>query len=287
MTFVFCLLISLVFYAVARWRSDLQISNDGEHYLRLGICGKACVPYQRRWLLPFLLRGNILAWTIATQVCLVLSGALVGVYAGWNLTTSLVATALFCSLCCVWSLNACLRVLVDTPMLCLALGSALLSLSGHQTLAIIVALLAGAVKEPGPILAACFARDPALLVGLLSVNWFFCKIAPPGNEPWLSAPIDSARTARDLWDPLPMLLPWGFVSVLFVLGVLQAPAWVVFSAGAALIVCHGQLFMALDTARLTQLAAPAVIAVGLHAPPWALAVGVLTTGFISHMYKGT
>lgn len=286
--FLACFALSCLFYALARWRSDLQISNDGEHYLRMGICGRAASPYHRRWLLPFLLKGNLLAWTLVSQGSLVLTGALVGVYAGQGtLGLSLVATALFCSLCAVWSLNACLRVMADTPMLALALGAALLSLNGHTTLALCLALIAGAVKEPGPVLAACFARDPALLAGLFGVNWFWAKVPAPVNEPWLSSPVLSARTARDMWDLKELLLPWGLLSILFVLGMDSAPFGLFLGALCALAVSHAQLLVAIDTVRLTQLAAPGVIAVGMYAPSWALALAVLTTGFVSHMYKGT
>lgn len=285
MTFLLCLLLACAFYAVSRWRSHLIITNDGEHYLRLGITGTACAPYQRRWLLPALLKGNIRAWTLTTQISLILTGALVGVYAGWDLTTSLVATALFCSLCAVWSQNASMRVLTDSPMLALALLSALTSLKGYTELAVLLALIAGAVKEPGPILAACFARDPALLVGLLSVNWFFCKTTPPANEPWLAESIKWARGARDPWDFEKLFLSWGALSILFALGLENAPLGLVLGAGAALLVSHAQLLVAIDTARLTQLAAPAVIATALYAPWWAVVLGVLTNGFISHMCK--
>ena len=226
-------------------------------------------PFHLRVLIPWLCGHSAIRWYVATWVgsaLIALGTALMA--PGWP---GIAAAALVLALPSVrFSLSH--VVLVDMAALGLATTSAGLAVHGWIIPALIVALLAGAAKETAPVFAALFAWNPLLLVGLV-VPAIVKLVRTPGtdvlNEPehaWILAhPIQAGRKYhhRMVVDAMPVLLtPWG--ACILALG---APS---LQLGATLVVAYGQLFVATDTVRLYQWAAPvvAVSATSAVDPRW-------------------
>lgn len=251
----------------------IRISPDGAHYLRMGSDGAAPHPYCRRWLLPRLLGSDPQRWVWLTHISLAATPSLALVYffsMGLPRWQAAFAAALLCSLPGL-RLPRRLPVLTDAPAFALTLAVASLAASGHPWAAAYLALPLGAMRESGPVFAALWAWHPVPLIGLVAVRLFpVPRLIPPDpSEPWLAKPFAYALALRQHigLDRGLYVTPWGAA----LLG-LAVPTW---QMAAAVLVAHAQLFVAVDTLRLTVWAAPVlVLGAAKIIPPawWTLAI---------------
>ena len=252
----------------------MNVTPDGLRYLH----PHPPAPFHRRALLPWLCGTDPKRWIAQAWIgyALIAVGtfALVG---GWQ---GVAAAALVLVLPGIM-LGLVHPVLIDTTALGLAVCSAALWVQGFEVLAVVLVLIAGAVKESAPVFAAVFAWTPVLLVGVavaLIIGW----IRKPGepmaemgkHHQWiLEHPFKASRKYHDgvLKSLSPILVyPWGALVV-----ALAAPSW---QLGAALALGYAQLLIATDTVRLYQQAAPAVAIAATTAvePVWWPVLLVLT-----------
>src|SRR6185503_20288221 len=151
-------------------------------------------------------------------------------------------------------------VLVDAPAMLVALVGAGLYLSGLGLTPLLVAgLLAGAIKETGPVWLALFAWHPAALVGLAVPAYRrWLTDYPPPDHDIIAHPIKSAMQYRrgTLLDGTQMLYPWG----LGLAALLNPSPQLWASVGLAYL----QPLIASDVSRLVQQVAPVVL---IHAIP--------------------
>lgn len=143
-------------------------------------------------------------------------------------------------------------VLVDAPALALALLSAVLWPVAPWA-SVLVAILAGCVRESAPVWAALYAWNPWALLGLLPVviRWGMrCGEDPAGYGDALAHPLRSSLAAhRGRWlSPALMVAPWG--------GMIVGLVSLDLRLGAVLVAGYGQLLIATDSVRLYQWAAP-------------------------------
>jgi hypothetical protein len=222
-----------------------------------------------RWLLPTVCRQSMARWQAASITGLVLLA--VGTFslagAGWaGVVAALIAVTLPMSL-----FNARFPVLVDSLSLGLATSAAAVAQVSVPA-AVVLAVLSGCVKEPGPLFAAAFAWNPWLLLGMIA-PLIRALVARPGPDV-----IDYEGRAESLerpfwtgwqWngrrlmalDPL-LLWPWG--------GAIVGLAAMDWQLAVVLLLAYAQLTMTTDSVRLFQWAAPAmsIAAVSVTPPEW-------------------
>jgi len=253
---------------------ETEISSDGDRYLTMGGGGAVPYPFMFRWLIPALCRTSIPRWRICTDTHLAFLPVLTAIYiAHWQArpAAAVAGGLLICGFPGIWRINIRRPVLVDPAALCWALGAAVLSLHGMWPAALAAALVAAAMKETTPIFAACFCLNPLLLIALAGplVRWLSSRGGnDTHNSRALADPIGSARLAHAerLFDPAVMLAPWG----VGLLAVLVDDGTIALIVVLALLLGYGQLFAAVNTARLYQWAGPAVAlaAASVLPPGW-------------------
>ena len=206
-----------------------------------------------------MLRTNRTAWLWCTRASVAAVGILAAIYVGtpWAACVALLPGIAF-------SLRH--PVLADAPAMALALGSAVLW-PVNPVASVVLAIVAGCVKESAPVWAAAYAFNPWALLGLIPVvvRWGMrCGEDPAGYGDALAHPIRSARSAhRGGWvDPMRMVAPWG--------GLLVCLLAIDVRLAVALALGYGQLLAATDEVRLYQWAAPvvALAAFSVVPAPW-------------------
>lgn len=253
--------------------SDAALTPDGIRYVqRVDLPS----PFHLRWLVPFLCRDESTRWDVAAWAGF--AGLIVGTWAlvgGWAGVAAAVLVAVLPSV----RFGLTHRVLVDLPALGLATLSAACWVNGWAVPALVLAVVAGAVKESAPVFAALFAWSPLLLIGMAApLVIHLARARGPDtlgeHHAWILAhPVAASCRyhAGYLTNLDPRLaLPWGACVV-----ALAAPSW---QLAAVLAVAYGQLTVATDTVRLYQWAAPvvAVAAVTAVPPQWWPVLIVLT-----------
>jgi hypothetical protein len=261
-----------------RLQPDTVISRDGRRYLALGAGVAAMAPFNLRWLLPWICRDSVTRWRWWTAVHLV---ALPGLTAIWlsrwidDPLRSAVGGLLICGLPGVWRFHVRRPVLVDGTAMAWALASAIAVDHHWWPLGLLLALVAGCIKESAPVFSACYAWHPLALAGL-AAPLVRRLVAPVGEdvegEPELARhPFRVARARhKGMWlDTRVMAAPWGVA----VLAVLCTDLRVIPMLVVTLVLGYSQLLVATNTVRLYQWAAPPVIlAAMLVIPgPWAIA----------------
>jgi len=274
--------IASVFQAAARIAfGSFSLSPDGRRYLAMAAEHCAPLPFALRWLLPWACGPWPKRWYYCTVAHLTLLVPIVAVWlTHWiDQPVSCVAGALLLvGLPGIWHLHIRWPVLVDPTAMTWAMASALCAVNGYWIAAVLCSLVAGAVKESGPIFAAVYGWNPIALVGLLAplVRRYVARLAkdPEGEDDILVHPVRAARRAHrgDWWRPRVMLAPWGIC--LLAPFTFDLRLSLMLAAGACL--AYGQLLVAVDTVRLYQWAAPlAVLATAAALPPWALLAGLV------------
>jgi hypothetical protein len=250
------------------------VSPDGARYLALARGEPQPMPFHLRWLLPKVLWTREWAWVAcsiwSTMACAVLV-ALLAIHHDASPTQAAIAAALFLGLP---STRFLLRfpVLIDAPALAVTLAAVLVP---DWRVAAALVVIAACISEKAPLFAAAFALNPWFLLALAVplVRWvFFAPAEIDPRDPFattLSHPFRTGLLAHQgQWlDPRKMLLPWGAcLVVLFA----PEPLWLL-----PVLVAMAQIFIATDTVRLYQMAAPAVCVAAALLIPEAIAIPVL------------
>lgn len=268
---ILVVLITALAYATQWYRLSHTVSPDGMAYLELAAGKPVPAPYSRRWLLPRIVGTRWNVWRVVTA-CALLACSL----ELWALTHSVWSVWLWLWLPGTAQLMR-HPVLVDAVALALAMGAALLVSRGVWGLcgAMVLVIVASCVREPAALFGATFAGQWWLMGGALIAALFlpersgFERNARSGVA-YLDHPFREARKRHDWLNWRTMLLPWGMVVPLFVMGARwdSTTLW----ACVALALGYGQLLAAQDGPRLFQFGAPAVLIVCVHAslPWWAL-----------------
>jgi hypothetical protein len=235
----------------------LTLTPDGYRYMQMSK-RRVCRPFHLRWLLPFLCRQSIVRWQLVGKSSVIAVGLLTWAYTG---SVWMVCVAALPMMRLTWHRP----VLTDVPGLAFALAAAVLW-PIYWPAALLVAAIGACVRETTPIFAALFAWNPVLLLGLIpvAIRWF----VPQGDDVLDGDVADVVRhpfragwqshSAR-LLDPQLMLLPWGALLV-----ALGAVDW---QLAATVAVAYAQIFVATDTVRLYQWAAPVVALAAVNAVP--------------------
>jgi hypothetical protein len=249
---------------------SIAISPDGRYYLLAAQGFDVPSPYRLRWLLPAILGPEPEAWRALTRcsyIVLPFAAWLYFVDLPWR--ERLFATALLCALPAL-RISWRLPVLTDLAAFVLALSVAASAKAGAWPVCAALSLILGAIRETGPVFAACWAWHPLPLLGLAFAGWW--KRAANSNlAPWLAHPVREAwLVRRAVGFDASYVLPLG--ASLAGLYDCSVPS----IAGTFL--AAAQLFAAQDTARLLVWAGPALVA---HAAqviplPWALCAVLLT-----------
>jgi hypothetical protein len=245
-----------------------RLTPDGVRYLIMAQGRAQPMPFHLRALMPLICGTNETRWVAVNVVSVFTSAFLIGVLAvqmGATWMQAVLAAALFLVLPWVRFCWEC-PVLVDMPGLALALLAAVLA--PINPLGCAVALAAAALtSEKAPIWAALFAWNPILLFGLMVPLCVNAMREPAAIDPLdrhaetLTHPLRTGlKYHRGVWlDPRVMLLPWGACLVAAI-----NPSW---QLAAVLVASYAQLFVATDTVRLYQQAAPIVCIAAATALP--------------------
>jgi hypothetical protein len=260
-------LAAVALYLVGRVRQPgFEVTPDGWRYLAMGGGRPMAMPFVLRWLLPAACGSSVARWRWCTGIHLVLLPVLVSIWLShWIQDALLLAIGglLVWGLPGVCRLNLRWPVLVDASAMTWAVGSAIALQHRCYPVAVALALVAGSIKESGPIFAACYAWHPLALAGLLAPA-VRRLVAPVGPDIFdeleasiLAHPLRAgliAHAGRGL-DPRLMLTPWG----IGLLGWVIPPRPMIPMLILTLVLAYGQLLIATDSVRLYQWAAPPVI----------------------------
>ena len=238
-----------------------MLTPDGARYIA-AVDQRVARPFHLRWLLPKLLGRRGRAWLWTSRLAVVAVGILTAIYAHspWMACVAFLPGVAFS-----WRYP----VLVDAVGMTLALAAAVLWPVCWPA-ALVVALVAGCVRETSPVWAAIYAWNPLMLIGLVPVAIRALQrqgvdVLDEENAWILRHPIAASRKYHaGLWlEPTVMVAPWG--GLLAGLGALDVQLGVALAAG------YGQLAIATDSVRLYQWAAPVLALATVHAlPAWAL-----------------
>lgn len=183
-----------------------------------------------------------------------------------------------CGLPGVWKIHLRWPVLVDPAAMTWAMVSGVCAQHGLWALAAGTALVAGCIKETGPIFAACYGWHAVALVGLVAplVRAATTRLGEDveGEPEILEHPIRASRRSHaGRWlDPTLMLSPWG----LCVLAPAAREPMLLAMLAVTAFLAYGQVLLAVDTVRLYQWAAPPAIAATISAiPTWLAVAGLL------------
>jgi hypothetical protein len=277
------LLAALALYVIGRARHPgIRVTLDGRRYLAMGGGRSVAMPFALRWLLPAVCGSSVARWRRCTAIHLVLLPVMVSIWLSpWIQDPLLLAVGglLVCGLPGVWRIHLGWPVLVDATAMTWAVGSAIALQHRRYVLGAALALVAGCIKESGPVFAACYAWHPVALVGLAApaLRRMVASIGPDIFDEQegsiLAHPLRAGLAAHaGRWlDPRVMLTPWG----VGLLGCLVTPRPILPMLIITLILAYGQLLVATDSVRLYQWAAPPVILATISVIPPKFAVMVL------------
>jgi hypothetical protein len=258
----------------------LALWPDARRYLARGAGAPTPQPFSYRWLMPFLCKTSLRRWISSSYLHLAALPVLLYCWLRPHVSDTrllIVGSLLVCGLPGIWRITLRWPVSVDAAMMTWALAAAELYQVHQPLLACAAALVAGSVKETGPVFAACYAWNPLLLAGLVAPV-LARMLDRPGTDPMgqervLASPFIASRlyhTGR-WFEPQLMLAPWGVALLAF--GATDGP--IVVRAAVTAGVAYAQLFFATDTVRLYQAAAPPVILATLTVIPPDLAFAAL------------
>jgi hypothetical protein len=260
-----------------RNQPGVELSPDGRRYLAMAAGRRAPLPFALRWLLPAVCGTSLTRWRWSTAIHLVLLPPLLVVWLSrWLDHPGLLVTGglLVCGLPGIFRIHLRLPVLVDAPAMAWALSAAIAAQHGRWPLVVALALLAGSVKEPAPIFAACYAWSVLPLVGLAAplARRLVARLGDDveGEDDRLAHPVRTGRLDHiGMWfDATAMATPWGAC----LLAILTTDRATIPMLVVTVLLAYGQLFIAGDTVRLYQWAAPPVIlaTITVIPPRWAV-----------------
>lgn len=258
---------------------------DSRRYVSMAEGRGAPRPFCYRWLLPALCGASLVRWRVASVLGVLLTCIGIVLLCGswWQ---ALAGVIVFVALP-MTEFNLRNPVLTDSLSLGLATVSAALFVNDLVMLAVLVACVAGMVKESAPVFAALFAFTPWLLLALIPALVRMVVVKPgadvvvgPGIEDTLLHPFRTGvRFHRQmvLERSEYLIAPWG--------GLLIALTVIDVRLALCLVVAYGQMLMATDTVRLYQWCAPLVIvyAVACVPAPWLL---LLVLSVVFNPFRG-
>jgi hypothetical protein len=258
---------------------------DSRRYVSMAEGRGAPRPFCYRWLLPAVCGASLVRWRVASVfgVLLTCIGIVSLCQTWWQ---ALAGVIVFVALP-MTEFNLRNPVLTDSLSLGLATVSAALFVNDLVVPAVLVACVAGMVKESAPVFAALFAFSPWLLLALIPVLVRMVVVKPgidvvtgPGIEDTLLHPFRTGvrfHKAMVLKRSEYLIAPWG--------GLLIALTVVDVRLALCLVVAYGQLLIATDTVRLYQWCAPLVIvyAVACVPAPWLL---LLVLSVVFNPFRG-
>ncbi len=283
--------------AARAWLGACHLTPDGLYYLAAARGEPVPRPYAYRWLLPTLLGPEPWRWALCSYLSILALGPIAWGYfgavglEGWPRAWAVAALLLLQG---VTRTSVRYPVLLDAPSFALALATAWAARAGSPAalpVAVLLALAAGATKEPAPLFAALWSWSPVPLVGMLATGWWVRHVDPavaapegyrvPPVEPlpaWLTHPVREAVALRRRvgLDFTLYVRPWGPA-----IAGLGAPTW---QLALTLAVAYGQLIAAQDSIRLYQWAAPVLVAqaaVALRLETWPALGLVVLVGAIT------
>jgi hypothetical protein len=261
---------------------ELRLGPDSARYMLAAQGHGVARPFNLRVLLPAVCGDDprmwwgvwLLSWPVAAAGM-----------AWWAFESGLVwqqmlaAPILLLALAGVWAPHVCRPVSVDLPAMAVSIVAVAALEAGWWPLAVVLAVIAGSIKESSPVWAALWAWHPILLVGLVVPLVIGVWRRPTLDEvtqmPVLRRvhdhPVRSAwEHHAGKWRDPRMVAQWGGCLAAF-----YSPSLRVAVVTA---VAHAQLIVATDTYRLIHTAAGpflAVAAVQVIPVPWlALACAV-------------
>ena len=263
----------------------MRLVPDSKRYVSMAEGRGAPRPFCYRWLLPALCGASLVRWRVATVLGVLLTCIGIASLCGswWQ---ALAGVVVFVALP-MTEFNLRNPVLTDSLAIGLATVSAALFVNDLIVPAVLVACVAGMVKESAPVFAALFAFTPWLLLGLIPVFVHMVMVKPgvdvvvePGIEDTLRHPFRTGvrfHKAMVLERSEYLIAPWG--------GLLIALTVIDVRLALCVAVAYGQLLMATDTVRLYQWCAPLVIvyAVACVPAPWLL---LLVLSVVFNPFRG-
>ena len=258
---------------------------DSKRYVSMAEGRGAPRPFCYRWLLPALCGASLVRWRVATVLGVLLTCIGIASLCGswWQ---ALAGVIVFVALP-MTEFNLRNPVLTDSLAIGLATVSAALFVNDLVVPAVLVACVAGMVKESAPVFAALFAFTPWLLLALIPALVHIVMVKPgvdvvvePGIEDTLRHPFRTGvrfHKAMVLERSEYLIAPWG--------GLLIALTVIDVRLALCVVVAYGQLLLATDTVRLYQWCAPLVIvyAVACVPAPWLL---LLVLSVVFNPFRG-
>lgn len=258
-----------------------KLGPDAARYWIAGGGEAVARPFHLRWLLPKICGQSMRRWWVVwSSSWLVAAGGMFMLARSWDLDwqRSLLAVVLCLGLAGVWGPAVVRPVGVDLPALALGVWAAAALHVGWWPAGIVMALVAGSVKESSPVFVALWAWHPLGLIGLAAPAIRYVlnrpQIDPVTNmSPFREIhdhPLRTGLRARPWRSAWIMVAPWAVC-----LAALYRPSYIVL---AALVVAYAQLFVATDTVRLVHTAAAPIVAIAAAAvipDGWLIAAGVV------------
>lgn len=251
----------------------VQLTPDGQRYLAAAAGRRVARPFHYRWLIPRLCGESPTNWRAMRLVSLaaVCSAAFLYGGTGWR---GLFVAVFPIGCAGVWRIHWDHPILIDLPAMAVALWAAVCADRGWWIPAVVLAVLAGTIKETSPVFAALWAWNPILLVGLAAPAVRHLQHAGPDvlddeNRWILDHPVRASWKYHRGLPAILWVLPWG--------AGLAALAHLSWSLTVTVLVAYAQCAIATDTVRLYQWAWPTVaVAVSIVvAPAWLLPLAVL------------
>ena len=257
----------------------MRLGPDAARYMIAGRGDPVAFPFNLRWLLPTVCRNSVRRWWVVWVASwpLLAAGAFVWAYEmGVDWPQAAACAALLVALPGVLQPSSTHPVGVDLPAMAVAVWAAAAFAVGWWPVAVLLVLVAAAIKEHAPVWVALWAWTPWALVGLIAVAvaWLVRRsaidevTATPLLRRVHDHPVRAAfehhrrHGYRNAWF---MVAPWGVT-----LAALWAPTP---QLVVTVVVGYAALLVATDTVRVYQpIAAPVVClaAVGVIPVGWLL-----------------
>jgi hypothetical protein len=256
---IYAALTGLVVVALYVWQCGVKPCQDGARY-----CSSKPQPS------PFHRRFH--AWPprvlmIVTWASFVAIAAMLGT---WQ-RALLFATLPGVWMCCV------MPTTTDGPCAALAVASGL-CFPSHPVIGAVLSMASGVIHERGPVFAALYSWSPLPLVGLVAVQWWAKRAAPPEDSPDLADHLVGLGFVDTVLAHRPHVNLLGEGGLLWSMrGIIPLAAWLgaPMQAWVALGVAFASRIIATDTARSMMWAAPALL-MHLDAPAWAVALHAMS-----------
>lgn len=274
MTDIIYILLTLIasagFYYITVNNGERVLYPDSERYFHAGAGNPVYNPFHMRWFVPFICKQNTKLWDIVTQGSLILIPTALYLYLRFlhvEELRSFIGALMVFGLSGIWKMNALSKYLVDTTAILSSLIASTFFINDNIAFGIFFTVLATCVKETSFVFIALFSWNP-LPLGIGGFVYILeSSIIEPAksdllgedNHEILDHPLKTGlKWHKGNWFNIElMLLPWGVVGILGLIGAVSANIWQYVLV--ALAVSYGQVLLATDTVRLYQWSFPVMI----------------------------